>query len=138
MALKKIEINIGDVFGLRTVIADLPRVNGNRYVLTRCACGKESKIEPTRLVKGIRNRCSLCRYNLFTELRASLKTGDTFHDWAIVDDSLPEDKKWHKYCLCQCKCGVKKFVSMSKLFAGKSRQCNDCRILDMIKRSTRK
>ncbi len=67
--------------------------------------------------------------------RSKLVVGQTFGNYSIVDTSIPKEKKHGRKCLCLCSCGVKKYVAIAKLVNGKSTQCDDCRIIDMIKRS---
>ena len=58
-AKTKRKVEIGDKFGLRTVL-ELERVKGRKMALTRCDCGEEKYVRTDLLLRGLRVKCLMC------------------------------------------------------------------------------
>ena len=62
---------VGKTFNYLTVIKELPKRSGTRYLLCRCVCGKEVEVYKSTLTGGLKKSCGCRRL----ENRKLLKSG---------------------------------------------------------------
>ena len=95
-------------------------------ILQRCHCGKERSVWTEDLKKGNSKQCKSCgareQYNDMV--------GKIFHKWKVLEEVESYKSGLRQYkCLCQC--GNERVVIGSMLRLGKSKQCDECRILNI-------
>jgi hypothetical protein len=54
----------------------------------------------------------------------------TIGTWRILFEAEVEEKR---HCMCQCvRCGVKKYIMVSKIGKGYALKCGECRVRQML------
>ena len=124
-------LNAGDKFGDWKVISNkfLLRGKYQQYYACECKCGFKKYIRKDNLINGTSKSCQNCSRKKQAVVSNTIKIGDIYGDWTIL--SLPYARQftcetYHRYCLCRCKCGVEKEISVYRLINGKTHACRSC------------
>jgi hypothetical protein len=83
-------LNVGDKFGLLTIIADQGYIDGRRRWQCRCACGNEIVTVKHQLVSGMTRSCSCLQKETVRLLRINAAT----HGHRRSGETTPEYMSW--------------------------------------------
>jgi len=141
---------IGDRIGHMTVIGSGPdqvhivktgprrgRVIRKPRVRVKCICGAERVKVVSELRRGKGTKCITCSNNI-TKLVAApkrivYKLKNVYDSWKVLYKYklIKSGKKTNKRiltCLCECRCGKRKYVRCSQLRSGRSKRCRACHL----------
>lgn len=98
--MKKLDINIGDIFGNWTVInTDRFSKNGHVYVQCQCSCGVIKDIASTALLRGKTSKCKKCSARNRTY---KLNIGEVYKEFTIIEGPLYINSYSHYKVRCSC------------------------------------
>ena len=123
-------------FGLLTVLERARSQNGQLVWKCLCACNKHTFVTTSKLKSGHTRSCGCLKKqkHLFKnkvgrpykyDVRNYL--GRKFGDWTVIDFAHFSRTK-NQYWLVECRCGVKKSVSLTNLISGESTRCRQCHL----------
>jgi len=93
----------------------------------KCSCGIEKEVSHGNLTFEISTNCGH-----INKVYPDIKLGMKFGEWEIVGDKSIR-KNRSNYWLCECSCGIEKYVEYKSLFGGISTHCGH-RHADNIKK----
>lgn len=113
---------IGERFNKLTIIEDAGSVNGKRYVLCRCECGKEKEIRRQSVISGETKSCGggVCVG------RVNDLTGRKFGKLYV--ESFSKIFKGRSMFKCKCDCGKFCEVEGHRLLQGSTVTCTKCNL----------
>ena len=122
--MKKLECEIGQVFGYWTVIDNTPIIkNGHTYIKVKCKCGKEQKICLSDLLNGRATGCRSCKAR---ERSRQIHIGDKYKHWTVLEG--PSINNYN--CIiwkCKCDCGNTRWIQGNELTnPNKCFECQQC------------
>ena len=132
--MKKLNCEIGQVFGYWTVIDNTPIIkSGHTYIKAVCKCGKEQEICLSDLIRGRATGCKSCKAR---KRSRQINVGDKYKHWTVI-----EGPKTNNYnCIiwkCQCDCGNTRWIQGNELSnPNKCFECQQCASIRRIKKQT--
>ncbi len=133
--MEKREVAPGLRFGQLEVLAEAPRVNGQKMWRCRCDCGGETVVYDYHLKSGHTKSCG-CLLRKTAQAKAFDLHGRRF-DRLLVIGQRPERFGGGPQWLCRCDCGKEIYVEAEYLLRGKTKSCGclqeDQRKLNMKK-----
>lgn len=129
---------IGKVFGYWTVIK-LSKNQDNTYGDTRwtckCRCGTIKDVLGNPLLRGESKSCGCYKHN---RLNRNL-IGDQFGRWSVIGGPriVYKYNRQYRQWLCECDCGIVRYVDEPSLVSGRSLSCGCLRKEQAIKANVR-
>ncbi len=102
-----------------TIIGPCIIKSKKKYYLCRCDCGYEKEVREDNLKNANSKYCSKCRFQ-----EKTIKDGDRFGKWVVVQEIYSEEKR--KHFIVKCDCGMVKVLKGIRLRFGDSVQCRTC------------
>lgn len=65
--MKKINLIIGSKYGRWTILKEVPKINGERYILCRCSCGREKVVNLKNVIYGKSLSCGCLNSEIVSE-----------------------------------------------------------------------
>lgn len=109
-------VKVGDIIHEYTV----KEILNSRYIIGKCSCGKEKKVNKYHLLNGRIKSCGHLRTQALSD-NANNKFIDlkdkVFYDWTVLE--YAGNSNWK----CRCSCGDEHIISGYALRKGKTKSC---------------
>jgi hypothetical protein len=109
----------GEVFGMLTIIEELPERNGSPMYKCRCECGAETSVQYVHLSNGHTRSCG-CMRNVYRPWLKICK-GDKYGMLTVIEERQRINKE--RQALCRCDCGIVRQYNFYNLRSGHTRSC---------------
>lgn len=131
MGRRKINVNIGDVYGCYEVISDSYIKGEHSFVKVKCRnCGNVQDLAVSEITLRQKQFCQKCR-GLSQQKYPDPQPGEIYNNWEIIQYYKYE--KGFKIYKCKCtKCGNIQCVRKDQLVR-KAKKCDNCKIIAKVK-----
>jgi hypothetical protein len=110
------------------VVAELPRVDGRRWVHVRCSCGNEKQVRLASLRAGLTRSCGHLRPTPPIPQQRRPITGERFGKLVVAGEVSGEHGS---LAHVNCDCGRTKIVRRGSLVIGATQSCGECQREDI-------
>lgn len=122
------KILVGEKYGEWLVLGRVGKIVPERYTC-RCGCGIEKEVFGS-VLRAIQRHpmCRGCAAKKRSKISEIELIGKVFSSWTVLGRDKRNDGNHIAFYICECKCGVKKAISLYKLRKGLTLMCSLCSV----------